>query len=326
MKLASIAISALAMLAVAPQAIAKRVYHVDVSVNFNDTRIVSGAMYLSEEGARTYGGDLFDRAPPLLLREGAAGNVRSGSVVGAAIGSADGSAISAAGEGVSASEIAVGRNQEIELPANPIDSNRHREVAYDLMEKLRIEIDHDLRILRTHQLIISNENIGKMTVFGAPEGARPDQLGALNNLLRGFGRPRLDPKKEIKIVMDPDSDFAIVNGQAVDCRWATLNRMGGPFARACLADPDSLPDGREFIALLRELPLEGAGEDDLVGRMRQIAETDKVPVKFEDERSELPLTINAITDISDADDTAIDAQLAVTQRKILEVLSEYERR
>ncbi len=325
MKTASLALSALAMLAIAPAAAAKKVIHVNVSIDYDDVRVVAGDLYLSEDGARTYAGDLYQHGPSFLLRGVDSGNVSAASATGAAAGSI-------AGGGAAVSRTGVARNQGIDIPAEPFDANGYAETAYDLDAMLRIEIDHEQRYLRSNPLIISNPGLGQSVIGGAPAGARADQLEALNGLFSTLGKPRLDPKREIKIVMNPDSGFAIINGQAVDCRWATLNRMGGSFARACLADPADLPNGAELMTMIRQVPIEGAGEDDLVGRARQIAETGKFPIIFRDDRYDLPVTVGSITevddDITDAHgaDRALSDQLAIAERKILATLEEYERR
>lgn len=321
-----------------PAAHAKKSYIVQVSVTADDIVVTRGDLVISASGARTYARELIHYVPPEILRAFmTTGEIRPNNQSLSVASSASGAVTSSAGGASVASEIAVGRNRALEAPATPPFANDTGEVAYDFEANRRLEIDHANKTIKTAETVHSPANPGRSILQGAPPTADPGQVAALGGLLRTFTQPRLDPKREIRTEPTGQTVTVPVNDQFVPCELHTLHRMGGEIGEACLADPNAVPYGDELMTHIRQLPLPGAGGDDLVGKLRQLTETGKLPIRFNYSEYELPVTFGSIVEVDDEqppaeitdggdldDDTG--RLLDVTEQKILAALADYERR
>ncbi|MGD2133957.1 MAG: hypothetical protein PVI23_14275 [Maricaulaceae bacterium] len=312
-------------------------YEIGVQISADDVVVSRGDLRISAAGIRAYANRLLIYVPADVLADymtlgdpGRDVNDRP-STVSSAPGGA--SVASDVGGAAVASELAVASTSD--LPVDPVDANTRAEVVYDLGAGRRIEIDHDNRTFHVADMTYTMDNPGASIIAGAPEGAQPDQTAALSNLLNQFTRPRLNPQDEITTTATGETGTVVINGRAVDCLWHTLSRMGGEYGRACLADPDHVPNGPAVFLLIRGLPLEAADKDDIVSTMRQLAETGRLPVSFSDDQYDLPVTISYVEElqepaasgdgeITDAEvDPELARRLAVTEAQIRAVLPDY---
>lgn len=331
MKLAKALILATCLSGATP-AIAETTYNVGVTITADGISAANGEIYLNNKGVRAYIRSLLYFVPPEVLetfRTGGFGSSqRSVSV------SSSSSSVSVASEsaGVAVSDMAAAKEAQLSLPAAPALANSKGEVVYDFQSNRRVEIDHEMRRISSKETVYSPANPGKSIIDGAPETASQQQTEALGALFKAFTKPRLDPKREIKTSATGETDVVIINAQSVPCDWYVLSRMGGAYGRACLADPENVPYGGDLRALISGLPLAGAGNDDIVSCARQLSETGKLPVKFYDDRYDLPVTFNRIVvveeqeeDVTDGDAAASKA-LEMVEAKIRKTLADYEQR
>ena len=114
----------------------------------------------------------------------------------------------------------------------------------------------------------------------------PDELSerddaALRELGNMLSRPRLSPRDELKLGdPDPEMPGIIMREPPFPCEWYTILKMGGPYASVCFASDGDVPMAADIRAALLQVPLEGAGGDDLIAMLRQLIELrqDRVPV------------------------------------------------
>ena len=308
-------------------------YRVGVTITADGISAANGDIYVSPGGVRAYLRNLLYFVPPEVLEVFRTGRLDGlNRSVAVSSSSATGAVVSEGGTAV-ASEMAVARTGELSLSADPVFANAASEVAYDFQSNRRVEIDHEMRRITSQEAVYSPANPGKSIIEGAPESASKSQTDALSALFKTFTKPRLDPKREITPSATGETDIVIINGQSVPCDWYVLSRMGGAYGRACLADPANVPFGGDLRAAINGLPLAGAGNDDIVSCSRQLSETGKLPVKFYDDRYDLPIVFDSIeviefgdeVEVADSDVVRVSS-LEVVEAKIRKALAEYEQR
>ena len=122
-------------------------------------------------------------------------------------------------------------------------------------------------------LIIAPANPYSAIRDQAPGEVSERDDAALRQLSEMMSRARLNPRDELKLgERDTQTPQIIMREPAFPCEWYTILKMGGPYASACFAPQTGLPMGAEFRAGIEQIPLAGAGGDDLIAMLRQLIE------------------------------------------------------
>jgi len=224
----------------------------------DDSKLLDGQLYVFDGRMRGFSGDPRDVASASMRPSGGATAVSSSSMVGVA------SDATTAGK--------------VDVKVGSRNANAFAEVIYDVEANKRIEVDHIGKTYSAKDLVLRLNNPADAILGQAPGAVSKRDQGALRGMMEAFTKPRLDPKRALSLEPMSLTKQVVIGSQKVSCDWFEIHQMGGAIGTACLSDPKSVPNGVAFLAKLHSLPLAGSGSNDIIGRVRRISDTGKLPV------------------------------------------------
>ncbi len=162
-------------------------------------------------------------------------------------------------------------------------ANEKYEVIVDYASNKRYVIDHDREIIQEEPLVVFPNRPN--SILADAQKKDPEAAKRLEALFGQFTKPRLDPKREFKLVSEPNGSgkTVTINELPVTCSYHDFNMSGGKVGEVCYAPIDAAQGLSDIRDTVMEYPLPGAGKNDTLSRFRQLLEiggSDRFPVSF----------------------------------------------